>query len=328
MVNPLPELIRTSTPRLAAPIGVNPGLKLIGATVRQAVSDPQVQGEAVLALHERFQTPFLLTAMDLSAEAEAFGAAIRLEDSEVPTVIGRLLTDTGQIEGLRIPQPGEKRMRVHLETAHRLSLAAPQFPVLGGMIGPFSLAGRLFGVSESLELTLTEPEAVHRLLAKVTGFLIGYALAFRESGAQGVIMAEPAAGLLSPRGMEQFSSAYISQIISAVQRPEFTLVLHNCGARPAHLAAMRKSEASILHFGAPMDVLKALEQVPGEVVIGGNLDPSAVFLQGTPELVRQKTLELLAATSIYANFFISSGCDLPPGTPVENLAAFFEAVQT
>lgn len=323
----LAEFIRVSPHRLAMPIGVNPGLKLIGATVRQAVSSAEVQTEAILALHERFQAPFLLTAMDLSAEAEAFGASIRLEDSEVPTVIGRLLSGTGQFNSLNLPQPGEKRTRVHLETAHRLHQAAAQSPVLGGIIGPFSLAGRLFGVGETLELTLTDAEAVHQLLEKVTGFLMGYAEAFHEAGAQGVIMAEPAAGLLSPRGMEQFSSAYIAQIIATVQRPDFTLVLHNCGARQAHLPAMRKSGASILHFGAPVDLPKALEQVQGEVVLGGNLDPSAVFLQGTPELVREKTEQLLAATAGTANFFISSGCDLPPGTPLENLEAFFETVR-
>ncbi len=40
--------------------------------------------------------------------------------------------------------------------------------MLGGLIGPFSLAGRLFGVSESLELTLTEPETTKALLEKTT----------------------------------------------------------------------------------------------------------------------------------------------------------------
>jgi len=52
------------------------------------------------------------------------------------------------------------------------------------------------GVSEALELTLADPELMEAVLEKSTAFLAGYARAFKEAGADGVIMAEPAAGLL------------------------------------------------------------------------------------------------------------------------------------
>lgn len=54
--------------RLAMPIGVNAGLTITGATVRQVSTQPRAQAEAVLAaLHEHLNTPIMLTAMDLSA---------------------------------------------------------------------------------------------------------------------------------------------------------------------------------------------------------------------------------------------------------------------
>jgi len=66
--------------------------------------------------------------------------------------------------------------------------------------------------------------------------------------------------------------------------------------------------------------------VDGRVILGGNLDPTAVFHSGNPEHVQQETEALLKATKPYPNYIISSGCDIPPGTPLANLAAFYDAV--
>lgn len=313
--------------RLAMPIGVYAGLEMTKASVRQAVSDAAAQSEAVLALHEYFQTPVLLTAMDLSAEAETFGCEIRMSDEEIPTVIGRLVTNKEQIEALPDPQPGDRRTRVHLDSAARLIAAGDEIPVLGGTIGPFSLAGRLFGVSESLELTIDDPEAMDALLEKTTRFLTRYILAFRQAGALGVIMAEPAAGLLSPRALARFSASYIKRIVDDVQGDGFALVYHNCGAKPPHLPKILECGAEIYHFGAPMDILAALQQVDGRVILGGNLDPTAVFHSGTPERVREETETLLKAARPYRNYILSSGCDIPPGTSLANLAAFYSAAE-
>ena len=41
------------------------------------------------------------------------------------------------------------------------------------------------------------------------------------------------------------------------------------------------------------------------------------------EEVREKTLELLGCCAKYKNFVLSSGCDIPPATPWENIDAFF-----
>ena len=65
-----------ASPRpLAMPIGVYAGLELTGASLRDAVSDPQAQAEAVLALHARFATRVLLTHGPLRR-----GGGFRLRD--------------------------------------------------------------------------------------------------------------------------------------------------------------------------------------------------------------------------------------------------------
>jgi uroporphyrinogen decarboxylase len=322
------EFVFSSTNRVAMPIAVYPGMALTGARVCDVVGNPQAQVEVQAALHERYQTSFVMSAMDLSAEAEAFGGTISISETEVPTVTGRLVANLTQAKTLAVPKPGDKRTSVHLETVRRLRAMPDRPMVFGGCIGPFSLASRLVGVSESMEMTVLEPDLLHTVLEKSTVFLTEYVKTFRAAGADGVIMAEPVAGLLSPPALAVFSSAYVKIISDALADSSFAIILHNCGANPHHLEAILESGVKALHFGAPMDMVAALESVPSDVVLCGNLDPSGVFCRLPRGEVTARTKSLLTATAAHRNFVLSSGCDLPPNAPLASLDAFFAAAKS
>jgi uroporphyrinogen decarboxylase len=81
------------------------------------------------------------------------------------------------------------------------------------------------------------------------------------------------------------------------------------------------------HFGNKIDMLMALNDCPSDVLVMGNLDPVAIFKSATPETVRSTVLELLNATANHPNFVLSSGCDVPPHTPHENIEAFYKALE-
>jgi uroporphyrinogen decarboxylase len=321
----LNDMVLQSPHRVVLPIAVYPGLALTGAKVSDLVTNPQAQFEAQAALQERYHSLFVLSAMDLSAEAEAFGCTVMMSEMEVPTVTGRLITSMTDAQRLMVPQPGDKRTGVYLETVRLLGKAYGDGFILGGCIGPFSLAARLVGVSEAMELTLTEPELMHKVLEKSTAFLTSYIQAFRAAGARGIIMAEPAAGLLSPRMLSEFSSAWVKRIADSLADTQFTIVLHNCAAKTLHLPAILETGLKTFHFGAPMDMTGALAKVSADVVLCGNLDPTAVFVRATPEEVTNRARALLASTANHRNFVMSSGCDVPPGACIANLDAFYEA---
>jgi len=167
--------------------------------------------------------------MDLSVEAECFGAAIRFSDDEVPTVTGSVVRSLAEAEALRVPAVGEGRTQVYIDAVRKASAAIGDRPVLAGAIGPYSLAGRLMDVTEIMYACYDEPETVHAVLEKVTAFLIAYCRAFRGAGAGGVMLAEPLAGLLTPALSAEFSCAYVKRIVEAVQNDAFIVVYHNCG---------------------------------------------------------------------------------------------------
>ena len=324
----LTKFILASPERLAMPVGIYAGLQLTGKSVPKAANDPLIQANASFALHQRFPSPFLQTAMDLSIEAEAFGAQVRFDEGEIPTIIGRLITGREDVQKLFAPKVGHKRTMVPLPVVTELKSRVNDQDhfVLGGMIGPFSLVGRMYGVSETLALTQEDPDFTLDLLKLATGFLLRYAEAFRGMGADGVIMAEPVAGLLSPKSLAKFSAPFVQQIVSALQTETFSFIYHNCGAKLGHLEAILADGAAIHHFGRPMDLVTALQRVDSDVILAGNLDPAEVFVGCSPDQVYQSTMNLLDATSGYRNFLVSSGCDLPPDLPLENLDAFYRAV--
>ena len=325
-MGPFTRAVLSASAPLPVPLLSFPGAVLSGATVQDIVTSAEAQIAAQLALHERFGTACLMSAMDLSVEAEEFGSNIRFSESEVPTVINRLVSDADGVEALKVPPLGSHRTAVYLETVRGLRSSGGSLIVLAGMIGPLSLAGRLFGVSETLLATATDPEMIRVLIEKATQFLLSYARAFKDSGAQGIIIAEPTAGLLSPLSVGEFSSPYIKTIVEHVQDDTFDVILHNCGARSPHLGPTFEIGAAAYHFGSPMDLASALRAAPDGVVIAGNLDPARVFHDSTPGEVQVRTMELLSAWAANHHLVPSSGCDIPGRTPIENLDAFFSTV--
>lgn len=318
--------IINSKQRLSMPIMTYPGLKLAGLGIMDVIQNGENQFMCINELSQKYPSIAAMTIMDLSVEAEAFGSKIRFSSNEVPAVVGSIVDSESSARGLKIPGPGAGRTSAYLKAAQLSAQNISGKPSFGGQIGPFSLACRLFDMTEIMVALFDEPETVHIILEKATVFLAGYASAFKAAGANGIIIAEPAAGLLSPDQCQEFSSGYVKKIVDAVQDDHFMVLLHNCGNTTRLVPSMLYTGAAGYHFGNAVDMMAILPQIPSDRLVFGNIDPARVFKNGTAEDVRGKTLELLKKTAGYNNFVISSGCDIPPGTPIENIEAFFETV--
>lgn len=313
--------------RISMPFMTHPGIEFIGTNVKKAVSDGEIHFQAIKAVSEHFKTVACTTIMDLTVEAEAFGAEINMPDDEVPTVMGRLLNTVEDIDNLTVPDLDKGRVQAYLLASKLASENIKDKPVISGCIGPFSLAGRLYDMSEIMVAIYIEPDAMLQLLTKCTEFLIKYVKALKATGTSGVIIAEPASGLLGNDECITFSTDFVKQIVDAVQDDNFTVILHNCGNSGQCTDAMIKSGARALHFGNAISMADTLKECPSDILVMGNLDPVRVFKQGTAVSVKEETLKLLEITANHPNFVISSGCDIPPHTPEENIRTFIETVE-
>ena len=319
--------LMNSKKRSVLPIMTHPGIEMIGREVYDAVTDGRVHYEAIKAVNEAYPQSVAATViMDLTVEAEAFGCEISFPKNEVPSVVGRLVTDYDSVAKLEVPDLTKGRVPQYLLANKLAAENITDKPTLAGCIGPFSLAGRLFDMTEIMMACYVEPQTIELLLQKCTEFIKKYCLELKKVEANGVVIAEPAAGLLSNDDCLKFATPYLKKIIEAVQDESFIVVLHNCGNTGHCTQSMVATGAWAQHFGNKIDMVKALEDTPSEMLVMGNLDPVALFKVASPAEMKAATAELLERTKDYNNFVLSSGCDTPPEVPAANIVAFYEAL--
>ncbi len=323
------DKLREAPQKKAMPVLSFPSVSLLGITVRELIEDPAKQAEGMKRIADRVDAAASVSMMDLSVEAEAFGAPIRISDGEVPTVVGAVVHNEEEAEALAVPPVGAGRTGKYLQAIEQACRLITDRPVFAGVIGPFSLAGRLMDVTEALVYCYTEPDMVHIIMKKATRFLIDYIRAYKNTtGAAGVVIAEPLTGLLSPDMAAEFSEPYVREIVEAVQDHGFLVIYHNCGNNTILMIdSILRTGAAAYHFGNAVSMKEMLSKTPAGPVVMGNVDPAGQFRNGTPESVREATLQLMAECASYPGFVPSSGCDIPPASKWENIDAFFEAVQ-
>ena len=323
----LEDVMRSPVKR-GLPILSFPCATLMNISVRELIGDASLMARGMKLVAERTKSAASVSMMDLSVEAEAFGAQVRFSDNEVPVVTGLLVSDEASLAAMREPHVGDGRTTTFIKSVEETCKLITDRPVLAGAIGPFTLCGRLMGVSETMVACMTAPELVSGTIKKTMPFLIEYIKAMKETGAAGLIMAEPLTGLLSPKLAKKFSEPFVKEIIDAVQDENFLIIYHNCGgAVPKMLDSVLATGAAGYHFGNAISMKEVLGHMPGEAAVMGNIDPSAYFCLGTPESMREAVLGLMReCCPEHPNFIISSGCDMAAQAKWENIDAFFNAI--
>lgn len=311
--------------RSSLPVMTSPGMELLEASPRQVFKDGFLQYECIKALTGKFPAAARVTFMDLSVEAEAFGAPVQYSDHENPTVSAPIAGTPEAVEALVVPAVGVCRTAEVIKCAGCCAKNI-QEPVFAGTIGPYTLAGRLADMTEIMIMLYADPDTAHKLIAKAADFIAAYIAELKKTGIAGVMIAEPAAGLISPEMCDEFSSRYIRRICDAVKDDDFMVILHNCGQTEDKVETMLASGADALHVGNAVDIVKILQQVPADIPVMGNLDPVGVLRDMDPAGVYQAASDLLNRTSGFPNFVLSSGCDMPPGVPHDNIMAYVDAL--
>ena len=193
------EELRGAPVKKAMPVLSFPAIQLMGISVRELISSSDAQARGMQLVAQRTDAAASVSLMDLSVEAECFGSAIRVSDEEVPTVVGSIVSTEEEARALAVPPVGAGRTGLYIEAIEKAVGLITDRPVFAGVIGPFSLAARLLDVTEIMIYCYEEPDMVHVLLEKATQFITEYCKAYKEAGANGVVIAEPVAGLLYAR---------------------------------------------------------------------------------------------------------------------------------
>ena len=314
------DIVRQSPRQLVMPLMGFPGTQLTHSTIWQNIFNSELQSRTIHALVERFEPDGAFFMMDLAVEAGAIGLPITFSLHESPTVSEHPIHRIADLEQFRVLDPlCDGRVRAYLDVMHRMQ----DMEILTGayVTGPFTLAGLMIGATEIAMATVDDPELVHAAADFALDVVVPYAKALTEAGADLVCILEPTAMFLSPPAFRTFSGAYVSRLVDAL---DATTLLHICG-NTAHLVdGMCETGIDGLSLDAPMDFPATAAQIPEDVILVGNVDPVAVMSQRSPDDVRAAADHLLTRMAPYPNFILSTGCDLPPETPLENIQALMD----
>lgn len=317
------DAIREIPGRPVVPLAGYPGVAATGHTARQALTDLRAHLESLLFLEERYHPLCQFHVMDLTVEAEAVGLPVRFADEGPPSVAEHPVTAAAKLDALSVPAPEKDgRMPLFLDVVRNIS------PRLRGMagaycVGPFTLAGELCGAEELALRTLTDPGFARELIGFSTLVSIGYAGALAREGARVVAVLEPTAVILSPKMFEEMCLGPLCEVADGIRAAGAFPVLHICGDSTHLLGGMVASGPDGLSLDSPVELARAIDSVPPDVVVLGNVDPVGVMVEGTTDEVREAASSLVSEIGDRENFVLGTGCDLPGETPLENLDALF-----
>ncbi|NDJ76823.1 MAG: hypothetical protein GYB65_11235 [Chloroflexi bacterium] len=299
-----------------------PGTQINLSTLKQNEFNWSVQFWTLFELARHFEPDGLFVFMDLSVEANALGLPVRFPLDESPSVEHAMVRTQDDLHSFyKVDVLADGRAHVVIETIKLMKRHLQTFAG-GYVIGPYTLAALMLGATEAAMAVIDNPGLLHEALNFTTYIITRYANALARAGADMIAILEPSAVMLSPRQYREFSGEYTRQIVDQM---ETLPILHICGKTTHLIDAMVETGAQGLSLDSLVDFPTIAQQVPQDVVLIGNINPTAVMVDETPQGVYAATRELLESMAPYPNFILSTGCDLPPETPLANIQAFMDA---
>lgn len=318
----LRDIVDKASHRLVVPLMGFPGIQLTQSTIWQNGFNSELQYRTVKALVDRFKPDAVFSFMDLSVEAGAIGIPVVFPENESPNVEQHPVKKVEDLARfMDIDVCYDARVKAYVDVIKRIK---NNLDVLTGayVIGPFTLSSLMMGATQIAMETIDQPELVKQVLQFATKTIIHYGELLVKAGADMVCILEPTATFLSPEAFGNFSGPFVKQIVEKLDtRP----ILHICGNTKNLIKVMCETGVQGLSLDAPVDFVEAIEQMPENVVLIGNVDPVSIMVNSTPDQVYQAVKSLLGRMEPFPNFILSTGCDLPPETKLENIQAFMEA---
>lgn len=308
-----------------------------GARLDRYCQSGKLMAEAQLRTLELCDTDVVVAQSDNYYIAEGFGIEVEHHEDSIPTETGPAVNSLEEVYDLQVPNPQtDGRMSVFLEAIEILSKQLKNERIIRSPgTGPFSLAGHLMGLDKFLmeiAMVAVEPDekkekALRHLMELTTDALIEFHKACIDAGADTVHAGDSLASLdmISPqiytKWVFPFEKRYFSEINAYGRSKETATILHICGDTTKILSQMAETGADILEIDSKVDLKIAKEMVGSKVCLMGNIEPSAVLLQGTVMEVEHACRKAIEDAGKGGGFILGSGCEVPPRTAVENIQA-------
>jgi MtaA/CmuA family methyltransferase len=293
----------------------------IGSNYGAFAADHNVLVEANLRCAADFGFDQLSAISDPYRETQGFGAEITFVRDGVPRCVKPPLDDARDLSLLARPAPrASARMDDRMRAVDQFhEKAAGRYSIMGWVEGPAAEAADLRGVTNFLMDLMDEESFIADLMDRCTEVAIEFGVAQVEAGADTVGMGDAIVSQMSPRTYEELVLPRERRIVEAIHAAGGLVRLHICGNITPHLAGVAKLGADIVDLDWMVDMAAARAELPAGTVLTGNLDPVSAVRNSTPAEIVSAVRAAYAAVG--DPYMAGAGCEIPSGTPHENLKA-------
>lgn len=305
----------------------------VGLTVKEAFKDAKKYSYAQLKAQEKYSHDMVSLQTGVVGLAHSLGCEIKYYDTTCPVVVGRPYKCYKDfIESYCGLKPDE--LLSTLIEATKLvvrEIGENVFIRADSELGPFSLAGEIFGLDKLLTDLMDENKRrdIKDVLSICSDAIIKLSKYLKEAGAHLTGIGDSLSGpdVISPNIYKDVVFNFHKQCGDNFKKLGLDFVLHICGNATSIIDKMVDTGAIALELDYKINGKKCRDITLGKCTIIGNLDPSEVMCNGTPELIMSKAKEAIELFGKDGWFILSPGCDLPYETPEENMFALVEVAK-
>ncbi|HXK59150.1 MAG TPA: uroporphyrinogen decarboxylase family protein [Acidobacteriota bacterium] len=288
--------------------------------------DKLAQGQ--LAALERYGYDAVFGFLDANVETEAVGSTLYYTPSHYPVVEKHIFTAKTDPASFAVPDPLSAGRMPEVLRALRIlkNEVGSRTLVVGCVLGPFSLVTQLLGMEQALYLVQDDPARLASFMDFATDTAICFGQAQIDSGAHLPLVFEPAASLsvVPPSFFEKYDFPRLRRIFDAFScAGAVANWLHIAGPIIPIMPSFPCMGVHIAHFDYCVPPLEAIKQLP-TTCLDGNIK-SLTFLHSSSAEIEAEAAALLDVFSERGGYILSSGCEIPPESPAENIAALVRA---
>jgi uroporphyrinogen decarboxylase len=296
-------------------------------------TNPAIACEVTMQPIDRYPLDAAILFSDILTIPYAMNLGLEFEAGEGPK-FARPVRSSADIDKLGVPDPGtELKFVIDAVALIRRELGG-RVPLIGFAGSPWTLStymvegggSKTFGIIK--RMMYEAPRDLHRLLALLAQSTIVYLNAQIAAGAQAVMLFDTWGGVLTPSQYEEFSLAYMAEIVDALTRQANGRRVPNIvftkggGAWLAKIAAIGCDAVGV---DWATDLKEARVSVADRVAIQGNLDPSALF--APPDVLRSETLRVLESYGAGPGHVFNLGHGITPEVDPERVAVLVDTVR-
>jgi MtaA/CmuA family methyltransferase len=301
-----------------------------GVAYREYATNHQSLVEAQIQTAEKFALDYVSCISDPCREAHDLGAAVEFYDDQPPSVLETqaLLSDKAKLANLQIPDPlkGE-RMLDRIKAASLFKEKVGEELLIEGWIeGPCAEAADLRGINTLMMDFMDDPDFVKDLFEFNVQMGIAFAKAQVDAGVDIIGIGDAAASLVGPQIYTDIVWPYEKKLIDAIRAMRVRVRLHICGKTHKYYGKMGELGCDMvdLDWMNPMD--QARQEMGPDQILCGNIDPVKVLKNTNADEV-YNAIKACHEACGKKNYIAGAGCEVPRGTPEENLHALVRYAQ-